>query len=107
VPVGIAYDSDVETALTILLEVARDNPNVLANPAPQVIFENFGDNSLELTLRSYIDGVEELWPILSEMRREINRRFSKAGVEISFPQRQIHFDPDQPLRIEVGRAPNS
>jgi potassium efflux system protein len=107
VPVGIAYGSDVETAFKILHGVAGDHPHVLADPEPQVVFENFGDNSLELTLRCYIDGVEDLWPILSDLRREINRRFPEAGIVISYPQRDIHFDPDEPLRIEIGKPPDA
>jgi potassium efflux system protein len=105
VPVGIAYGSDVEAALKILREVASDNSKVTENPKPLVIFENFGDNTLDLTLRCFSDHVEELWSIISELNLHIYERFSKAGIVIAFPQRDIHFDPEQPLRIQIDGSP--
>jgi small-conductance mechanosensitive channel len=104
VSVGIAYGSDVHAALKILREVASDNLNVPDNPKPQVIFENFGDSTLELTLRCFVDDVKDLWPVTGELNYQINQRFSEAGIEIAFPQRDIHFDPDQPLKIEIDQS---
>ena len=106
-PVGIVYGSDVEAALKILREVAKDNLNVLDFPKPETIFENFGDNALELTLRCFIDEVEGLWPIIGDLHRQIYQRFSKAGIVIAFPQRDIHFDPDQPLKIAIDQIPQT
>jgi potassium efflux system protein len=104
VSVGIAYGSSVESALKILREVARDNSNVVENPKPQVIFENFGDSTLEMTLRCFVDHVEGLWLTTSDLNSEIYQRFSEAGIVIAFPQRDIHFDPDQPLKIEIDQS---
>lgn len=107
IPVGVAYGSDVHAALKILQEVATENPNVPAHPKPRVIFERFGDNTLELTLRCYIGDVDELWEITSDLNCQINQRFSEAGIVIAFPQRDIHFNPDQPLKIEIGQSPQT
>jgi potassium efflux system protein len=101
VPVGIAYGSDVEAALKILREVARDNPKVTNDPEPLVIFENFGDNALDLSLRCFSDHAAGLWLITIELNLEIYQRFSDAGIVIAFPQQDIHFDPEQSLRIQI------
>ncbi len=104
IPVGIAYGSDVEGALKILCNVAKDNPNIKNIPVPRVVFEKFGENALELNLRCFIDDVDSMWPIISELHCEINKRFSEAGIVLAFPQRDIHFDSDQPLKIAIDQS---
>jgi len=101
IPVGVAYGSDVEQALKMLGDIVADHPSVLKEPEPQVIFENFGDNALELSARCFL-GQYRGWPkIATELRREIYKRFIEAGIVIAFPQRDVHFDTEQPIRIVV------
>lgn len=100
-PVGIAYGSDVEKALRILAEVVSAHPQVLKEPPPSCFFIGFGDNSLNLQARFYISKVEERFPITSALLLAINNAFNAAGIVIAFPQRDIHFDPDKPLRIAM------
>jgi len=89
--VGIAYGSDIEKAEKILYEVARANSLVLADPAPVVIFKNFGDNSLEFELRVYISGIDNYVPVWHDINCKIDTEFRKAGIEIAFPQRDLHI----------------
>ena len=89
--VGIAYGSDVAKAERTLLEVARANPLVLAEPKPTVIFKGFGDNSLEFELRVYISGIDNYVPVWHNVNCAIDEAFRKAGIEIAFPQRDIHI----------------
>ncbi len=91
VRVGVAYGSDVDLVRTVLLRVASENPNVLNDPLPQVIFENFGESSLDFDLRVW---VTDLWAndvILSDLRFVIDREFRKSGITIPFPQRDLHL----------------
>ena len=106
VPVGIAYSSDVEQALRILTEVANDNPRVLDDPEPSIIFSKFGDNALELVARFYISSLDDYWPVTTAIHSEIHQRFAEAGISISFPQRDVHFDSAQPIRIAIDPPPN-
>jgi potassium efflux system protein len=100
-PVGVTYDSDVVLALKILHETIADDERILTDPKPSVIFSGFGDNSLDLVCRYYIDNLDNLWPVRTALHLEIFRRFTEAGIVIAFPQRDVHLDSAQPLRIAI------
>lgn len=104
VAVGIAYGSDVREAMRILVEVAHDNPSILAEPEPVATFEDFGDNALLLWLRCF--AAKEYPRVWTELRTEINERFNKAGISIAFPQRDIHLDAERPIPVRVMAAEN-
>lgn len=89
--VGIAYGSDIKKAEKVLYDVARANPLVLEEPGPVVIFKNFGDNSLEFELRVYITGIDNYLPVWHGINCAIDTEFRKAGIEIAFPQRDLHI----------------
>ena len=67
-----------------------------------VAFVGCGDNALNLVARCYVSQVEERMPVSSSLHIAINRAFEEAGIVISFPQRDIHFDTDKPLRIALS-----
>jgi potassium efflux system protein len=106
VKVGVAYGSDVPQALKILLAAAEQHERVLDEPESFVVFEGFGDNSLDLSLRCYIGSMEYRLLTMSELNLVINREFEAAGIVIAFPQRDIHLDTSQPLDINVHRVPD-
>jgi small-conductance mechanosensitive channel len=91
VPVGIAYGSDTELARTKLFEVAKANQTVLDEPEPIVYFMDFGDSSLAFELRVYVASVEAFQRIRHEMHMAIDKAFREAGIEIAFPQRDVHI----------------
>ncbi len=90
VPVGIAYGSDTALAETLLLKTAREHPMVLDDPPPTVVFGKFGDSSLEFNLRLFIPSIDNLFKVRHEIHRAIDQAFRASGVEIAFPQRDIH-----------------
>ena len=100
-PVGVAYGSDAALALKILAETVADDQRVLAEPAPSIIFSDFGESSLNMVCRFYIDNVDNMWPVKTDLHLEIYRRFEEAGIVISFPQRDVHLDSEKPLRIAI------
>jgi potassium efflux system protein len=102
--VGIAYGSDVDRAMLILKEIAEQHPRVMEDPDPFVVFEEFGDNALLLSLRCYIDDIDFRLRTITEINQEIYRRMNEAGIEIAFPQRDVHLDTRKPLEIRVQRA---
>ncbi len=101
VPVGIAYGSDTELAEKLLLKAARANPMVLKTPEFRAVFLGFGDNSLKFELRVFINGIDDWIPMLHKLNQAIDREFKKAGVTISFPQRDVHLDATGPLEVRV------
>ncbi len=104
VPVGVAYGSDTAKVEQILLDVAKQNPKVASWPEPFVLFQNFGDSSLDFELRCYCPNVFDTFRAGSELRFAIDRGFRRKGIEIPFPQRDVHLkDID---RLERMFKPN-
>lgn len=91
VNVGIAYGSDTRKACEILQQVCDDHPNVLGDPAPLISFEGFGDSTLNIVLRFYLANLDRRLAVIHEVHTDINDRFNAAGVEIAFPQRDLHI----------------
>jgi potassium efflux system protein len=104
VAVGVAYGSDTDRARNILLDVANDHPRVLDDPEPIATFEQFGDSSLNLVLRAYLPDMEHRLATITELHTEIHRRFADAGIEIPFPQRDVHLRTGWEARGGRGTA---
>jgi small-conductance mechanosensitive channel len=90
IPVGVAYGSDVPSVMKILLESAEDHPSVVSTPKTQVFFRGFGESSLDFEIRLHIVDIDSRFIVESEILQEIDRQFREAGVEIPFPQRDLH-----------------
>jgi small-conductance mechanosensitive channel len=106
--VGVAYGSPTRDVAKILLKAAREHGLVLDDPAPEVRFEDFGADSLVFRLLFWLDttktGRDQL---ASDLRFMIDKAFAEAGIVIAYPQRDIHFDRDVPLRVELTRSSNA
>jgi small-conductance mechanosensitive channel len=90
IPVGVAYGSDVPLVMETILQCAADNPIVLRNPAPKVLFVNFGGSSLDFELRVWVADYDTRMQVVSELHQEIDRRFRELDIEIPFPQADLH-----------------
>ena len=101
--VGVAYGSDVEKAMEIMREAATGHHRIMQDPAPDVVFEEFGDNALLLTLRCYLDNIDIRLRTITELNLAIYKGMTDAGIEISFPQRDVHLDTSAPLQIRLQR----
>ncbi|NLW80473.1 MAG: mechanosensitive ion channel [Desulfovibrionales bacterium] len=90
VAVGVAYGSDVQLVKQLLLEAVTEHPAVLSAPAPWVIFSNFGVNSLDFIARFWVRHVDLSASAPSEIREAIDAKFRENGIEIPFPQMDLH-----------------
>lgn len=98
IPIGVSYGCNPVQVKEVLLRIAAANPDVMATPAPDVYFEEFGDSSLNFTLRVWTTTKVHI-PLLlkSDLYFAIFEEFGKLGIEIPFPQRDLHLrsiDPD-------------
>ena len=100
IEIGVAYGSDVEKVKEILEKVSSDHDEVItdgrASP-PKALFMGFGDSSLDFQLRVRILDIKKRYDVLSDLNFEINKIFSKEGITIPFPQRDIHIK-DEPKK---------
>lgn len=90
VKVGVAYGSDIEQVRRVLLEVPQAADDVIPSPAPRVRFRAFGESALEFELLAWIEHPEWRGRTLDKLNCEVYRRFAEAGIEVAFPQRDLH-----------------
>ncbi len=89
--VGVAYGTDPVRVEKVLAEVVRANANVLEDPAPSVFFMGFGDSSLDFEIRAYVDATSKRLQTTHELNVAIAAALADAGIEIPFPQRDLHI----------------
>ncbi|WP_282607626.1 mechanosensitive ion channel family protein [Pelagibius sp. Alg239-R121] len=107
VAVGVAYGSDIDKVMDILMACLRGHERILTWPEPQVVFQDFADSSLNFEARGFIAQVEWRVIVASELRVSINRAFAEAAIEIPFPQRDINIkDIDRLEKALINRGEN-
>ncbi len=90
IAVGVAYGSDIDKVTDLLKLAAADHPHVMRDPAPNVLFQEFGPSSLDFVLRVWVDDLNYGASTASDLRRVIDRLFRENDIEISFPQMDVH-----------------
>lgn len=91
IPVGVAYGSNLEIVRNLLIKVAKNHQDILSMPSPQVFFSEFGDSSLKFNLLVWISKPYKQFQIKSDLYFKIDSEFRAEGIEIPFPQRDVHF----------------
>jgi potassium-dependent mechanosensitive channel len=89
VVVGVAYGTDLRRVIEILLTVARSHSEVIASPEPLVLFQRFGDSSLEFVLRFWTMSEDRWFIVESDVRLAVYRALADAGIVIPYPQRDV------------------
>jgi small-conductance mechanosensitive channel len=103
-PAGVAYGTDPQVVIDILVGVANDHPEVLSDPEPAALFLGFGDSSLDFQLRAWTR--TDYVRVSSDLLVAMNNALVDAGIEIPFPQRDLHLRSVDPIAAEAlpGRA---
>jgi potassium efflux system protein len=89
--VGVAYGSDTELARELLQKIAREHPLVLDDPPPVATFESFGESSLNFVLRAFLPALDSRLTVVHELHTAINKAFEEHGIQIAFPQHDLHI----------------
>ena len=100
VRVGVAYGSDVKLVTKLLLQAVEQQKGILKQPKPFVLFDDFGDSALLFAVHFHIQDVFSDPRLKSEIRYRIDALFREHKVTIPFPQRDVHFFPHSPLKVE-------
>jgi small-conductance mechanosensitive channel len=90
-PVGISYGSDLRKAEEIMLSIAGETEGVEKDPAPVVIFKQFGESSIDLELRVWIKDAKLRRRLTSQMGKGIKEEFDRHGIEIPYPKRDVYI----------------
>ena len=102
ISVGVAYGTDVQHAMNLMCEAARENDRVLDEPEPFATFEQFEDSNLKLSLRAWVGTIHDRVRGKTEINQAINEKFAAAGIRIPFPQQDVHVHAHSPYEIPAG-----
>lgn len=108
-PIGVSYGSDVLQVRDILQSVSLAHRDILHDPAPETLFKAFGESSLDFEVRFWTrTQVQTPTRLMSDLYFEIFRRFKEEGIEIPFPQRDLHVRSVSPdARFPLESAPSA
>lgn len=101
IAVGVSYNSDPAEVRDILMRLAQEHRLVLRNPEPVIYFAAFGASSLDFELRVYLADVFDILTVETDLRMAIHAAFKEAGIEIPFPQQDIHIRSGLPGDIRA------
>jgi len=108
VTVGVMYGSPTDRVAELIRRAADEHDNILREPEPRVVFQDFGDSALvfEVFFWAEVTGAMELRVIRSDVRFRIDALFRDAGIVIAFPQHDVHLDSSRPIELKVRRVPD-
>ncbi len=104
IKVGIAYGSDTELAHRTMTEVVKGHPDVMVDPRPTIFFTGFGDSALNFDIRVFVKDHLLRMPLIHDLHMALNKSLADAGIEIPFPQRDLHLRSVDP-GINLGPRP--
>lgn len=89
ISIGVAYGSDIGEVRKVVMAIFAKDERVHKDPEPVMFLSNFGDSSLDLSIRVWTDA-DNLWPVYFDSMEALNTEFEKNNIEIPFPQRVVH-----------------
>jgi small-conductance mechanosensitive channel len=108
IQVGVAYGTDPARVLELLRQVPTQYSSILKEPAPLALFTGFGDSALNFELRFWISDISQALILRSDVTTAVNNTLAAAGIEIPFPQRDLHLRTvDAPAAAQLRGAPDA
>ena len=96
IPIGVAYDSDIDKVLDTLKDIAKENESVVDEPSPRVRIRGFGDSAINLELLCWIKRPAERGVVAHRLNYQLIKRFRQEQIQIPFPQRDLHVRDSLP-----------
>ena len=90
ITIGISYKDSISTAIKTAIDILQNHPKVLKDPAPLVAANELADSSVNLVIRPWVK-TEDYWPLKRELIQKIKEAYDHEGINIPFPQRDIHL----------------
>ena len=107
--VGVDYGSPTREVARLLLQAVESHPSILQQPEPLVLFQGFGDNTLDFEVYFWVSmrTTTQRLRVESEVRYTVDDLLRQANISIAFPQRDVHLDTSRPLEIRLQREEDS
>ncbi|MBC8128397.1 MAG: mechanosensitive ion channel, partial [Gloeobacteraceae cyanobacterium ES-bin-144] len=107
--VGVAYETPPQKVMELLVASAERHGLICKDPEPFAILEDFGDNALTFGLYFWLDmkGETNSMIVASDLRLMLEKQFKEHGIQVPFPQRDMHLTTDKPLQVEWANKPDS
>ncbi len=103
VPIGIHYKSDLQLAKKLIYEAIAEIPRILEDPNPNVLLRGFGDSSVDLEARFWINDPQAgLSNVASDLLERVWQKFAENQIEIPYPQRDLHLRSTVPLPVQTS-----
>ncbi|MDZ7661094.1 mechanosensitive ion channel family protein [Thiohalophilus sp.] len=87
---NIGYGDNVSKAREVIMAIMTSEERIFNDPEPQVLLSNLGDNSVDLTVRTWVNA-PDYWPLKFELTEKVKTAFDREGISIPFPQRDVHL----------------
>lgn len=104
ISVGLDYNSNLPLAMQLMDEAAREHEHVMDEPEPSVVFESFGNNTLNLILRCYLANLDRRAATISDINLALHRKFTVAGISVAIPKREVSFEGERTLDMAARKA---
>jgi small-conductance mechanosensitive channel len=105
VEVGVAYGTQPKLVLELLMKVTTETHGVISYPQPAVLFKGFGASSLDFVIRAWTDNFGDWVNIHSNLTLRVHDAIVAAGIEIPFPQQDLHIRSIDPAIKMAFAAP--
>ena len=96
IPIGVAYDSDIDKVIETLKDIAKENESVVDEPSPRVRIRGFGDSAINVELLCWIKRPAERGVVIHRLNHQLIKRFRQEQIQIPFPQRDLHVKESLP-----------
>jgi len=105
IKVGVAYGSDTVKTRRVILDAVTAIPEILKDPSPSVFFVGFGDSSLDFEIRAFVGAFDKRLPTLHAVHTAVEQALRAHGIEIPFPQRDLHIRSADGLAAVLPKPP--
>jgi potassium efflux system protein len=89
-PIGIAFDSDVEFSHALILKTVKETPLILEEPEAFVVFVGFGESTLNFSIRAFVSEPIQRWAVIHDLNMRLEKVLREHKIEIPYPQRDVH-----------------
>jgi len=98
--VGVSYDANPDQVRELLLKIVRSQPYIMTDPGPAVSFEGLGSSTLNFAIRAYLPSMDTRLETTNQLYSRILKEFTAAGIEIPFPQQDLHLRTSIPIAFQ-------